>query len=45
MVAQISANGNTVILLVKKDVQDFINVLGKSHGFVDDYQKQVALLK
>jgi hypothetical protein len=45
-VVQITANGNDDILLFnKKDVQDFMNILGISHSLVDDYQKQAALFK
>ncbi len=34
-----------ILLLNKKDTQDFIDILGKTHGFVDDYQRQVALFR
>jgi hypothetical protein len=45
-VVQITSQGNNDILLFnKKDVGDFISVLGKSHSLVNDYQKQAALFK
>lgn len=45
-VVQIMNDGNNVILLLnKKDTQDFINVLGNAHSLVDDYQRQVALFR
>jgi hypothetical protein len=45
-VVQFTAYGNNDILLLnKKDTQDFIDILGKSHAFVDDYQRQAALFR
>jgi len=40
-----SEEKNVVLLLDRKDTRDFINVLGNTHGLVDDYQRQVALFK
>ena len=37
--------GNDILLLNKKDTQDFIDILGKTHAFVDDYQRQAALFR
>lgn len=45
-VVQISSQGNSDILLFnKKDVADFINVLGNCHLLFNDYKKQAALFK
>jgi hypothetical protein len=40
-----SEEKNVVLLLDRKDTRDFINILGNTHGLVDDYQRQVALFK
>jgi hypothetical protein len=45
-VVQITSQGNSDILLFnKKDVGDFISLLGKSHSLANDYKKQSALFK
>lgn len=45
-VVQIMDGGNyDILLLNKKDTQDFINVLRNAHSRVNDYQRQVALFK
>jgi hypothetical protein len=45
-VVQFTAYGsNDILLLDRKDTQDFIDILGKSHAFVDDYQRQAALFR
>ncbi len=45
-VVHLSGGGNKdMLLLNRKDAQDFINVLQNAHGLVDDYQKQAALFQ
>ena len=40
-----SQRGGDVLLFNKRDVQDFIDVLGRARNLVDDYQRQAALFK
>ncbi len=45
-VVRITGDGNNDILLLnKKDTEDFASVLGSANRLVDDYQKQVALFR
>jgi len=45
-VVQVMNGGNyDILLLNKKDTQDFIKVLRSAHNLVDDHQRQIALFK
>ncbi len=45
-VVRITGDGNNDILVLnKKDTQDFITVLGNANTLIDDYQRQVALFR
>jgi hypothetical protein len=45
-VVRVAGDGNSDILMLnKKDTEDFINVLENANNLVDDYQRQVALFK
>jgi hypothetical protein len=40
-----SGGNSEILLLDKKDTQDFIGVLRGAHSLIDDCQRQVALFK
>ena len=40
-----SHRGDDLLLFSRKDAKDFIDVLGRSHSFVDDYARQAALFR
>jgi hypothetical protein len=46
VVVRIMADGHyDILVLNKKDSQELLDVLGKAHGIIDDYQRQAALFQ